>query len=82
MEVDPEATVAKTTHNGGVRLNPMLVLTCFEWTHKNGISIAVVSNHYILVATACLYREATSIISVIFVDGVDTELEFVGTDLW
>ena len=52
MEVDLEATVAETTHNGGGILEPMFVLKCFEWTHKNVIAISVVSNHYILVSNA------------------------------
>ena len=60
----------------------MLVLVCFECTRKNGIAIEVVSNHYILFSTACTDREATSIISVEFVDGVEADVEFVGTDLW
>ena len=52
LEIDLVAIVAETTHNGGASLEPMLVLMCFEWTCKNGITIEGVRNHYILVATA------------------------------
>ena len=80
MEVDLQDTVAETTYNGGARLELMLVLTCFEWSHKNEIAIALVGKYYILVATVCTDREATSIISVEFVDGVETDVDFVGSD--
>ena len=78
LMIDGVAEVFKALHDAVVCWNPVPVVTGLERLNKNGIRVAVVSQHDVLVTTARSYREPTHVVSEELADRLDPDVELAG----
>ena len=66
LKVNFMAAGAETSHDGVVSHNTVLVFFSLEGSEKDGVGIAMIGSHDVLVATARLNWKAASIVGVEF----------------
>lgn len=64
-------------HDAAMGGDSVAVMAGLEWLHEDGIAVAVVGQHYVLVATAGADGEAPHVVGVEFADGLDGDVEFL-----
>ena len=70
------ATGFESFHDGVVSFNSVLVFAGLERCVQDGVSVAVVSNHDVLVAAAGADREPAGVVGVELFDGLHTDVDF------
>ena len=66
----------ETVHDGVVGGDAVLVFTSLEGGLEDGVGIAVVGNHDVLVAAAGADREPAGVVGVELFDGLHTDVDF------
>ena len=82
LQVNFVAAGVESLYDGVVGLNPVFVLAGLERGMKDGVGIAMVRNHYVLVAAAGPDGESATIVSVQPTDRLDAQVEFPCRDWW
>ena len=82
LEVDPVAALLEAGHNLVVGGNEMVVALILEGFDVDGVVVALVSDHDVLIPTAREDRETAHIICVDTSDVGYLNVQFVGRNLW
>ena len=67
-------------HDRVLGLDAVFVFPVLEYGVKDGVGVSMIGNHDVFFAAAGTEGGAAHVISVQFVDGFDTDLDFVGTN--
>ena len=65
LEVHGMAALFETRHYAVVCCNAMVVLAQLEWLNQDDVCVNVVSQHYVVIATARADEEATHVVRVV-----------------
>ncbi len=72
----------KTRHDGVVGSNAVIITPSLDGLLEDEVAIGVIGNHHILVAGPGLDGETSGVVCVELADGDDTDVDFVGRELW
>ena len=81
LEVNSMALGMESLHDRVVGLNAMSIFAVLEGGMKDGIGVAVVGNHNVLIATAYPDGKAATVICVKLADGLYNDVHFSCFDL-
>ena len=72
----------EAVHAGVVGGDAVLVLASLEIGLEDGVGVAVVGNHDVLIAAAGTDGEASGVLCVQLFDGLDSDVDFVRAGRW
>ena len=74
---DCMAALFEEDHDVVVRSNVVVVVLVLEWIYEDGVSVAVVGDHDVLVYTAREGGKASLFVGVELADDIDSDVYFV-----
>ena len=67
--IDDVASCLEAGHDAGVGGYAVAIFSCLEWFNEDGVCIAVIGHHQVLIAAAGADREAACVVRVERADG-------------